>query len=371
VSAAGPIRVAYVINSLEGGGAAGPVPAIVRVLQGEGCEVRVFALSRRNGLAAEAFDAAGVDWRVCGAGARAHLRAAAWLMGELKAFRPDLIWTSLTQATVIGLLAGKALERPVVCWQHNAFLKPVNLLLLKALRRLAALWVADSEAVAELTRRRLGLPAEAVMVWPLFQARPCAAARPWRPGETFRIGSLGRLHRNKGYDVLIEAAARLQTALPQGAPDFRIEIAGEGAERSRLEAQARRRGVRNVHLTGFQSRPQAFLAGLHAYVQPSRAEGLCIAAHEAMLAGLPVIGARVGEMSRTIEAAEAGVVIEPGDAVGLAAALAQMMADPAAAEAAGRRGAAEVQRRYAPERFEACGAAVVARIRGDAGVPIP
>jgi glycosyltransferase involved in cell wall biosynthesis len=335
----------------------------VRVLRAQGCEVRVLALSRRNGLAAAAFDAAGVDWRVSKAGAREHLRAAAWLVGELRTFRPDLIWTSLTQATLIGQLAGAALRRPVISWQHNAYLKPANLALLKAMRRLAALWVADSEAVAELTRTRLGLPAEAVMVWPLFQAKPAPAAPAWKSGEVFRFGSLGRLHRNKGYDVLVEAAARLEHLRPPGSPAFTIEIAGEGAQREPLEAQIRRLGTTTLRLVGFQRDPQAFLAGLHAYVQPSRAEGLCIAAHEAMLAGLPVVATGVGEMPRSIEAAQAGAVVEPGDASSLAEAMGALLADPAAAHVAGRRGAEAVARAYSAERFESAGAAVVARLR--------
>jgi glycosyltransferase involved in cell wall biosynthesis len=363
-SAADParVRVAYIINSLEGGGAAAPVPEVVRVLRDQGCDVRVFALSWRNGLAAATLDAGGVDWAVSPAAARQHLRAAVWLRGALKAYRPDLLWTSLTQATILGQLAGSALRRPVVSWQHNAFLKPANLRLLKALRHLPALWVADSETVAELTRARLKLEPGAVMVWPLFQARPAPPAAAWREGEVFRFGSLGRLHRNKGYDVLVDAAARLQAAREPGWPPFTIEIAGEGSEREALEAQIRSMDVDCVRLAGFQRDPQQFLAGLHAYLQPSRAEGLCIAAHEALLAGLPVVAARVGEMPRTVAAADAGSVVAPDDAAGLAEAMGRLLSDPSAAHAAGQRGARETARRFSPERFEAAGAAVMRRL---------
>ena len=339
------------------------MPKVVRVLRSQGCVVRVLALSRRNGLAAAPFDAGGVDWRVSPASARQHLRAAAWLLGELAAFKPDLIWTSLTQATVLGQLAGAVLRRPVVSWQHNAFLKPANLALLKLLRPLAALWVADSESVAELTRERLGLPEAAVMVWPLFQAKVAPAAPAWKPGEVFRFGSLGRLHRNKGYDVLAQAVARLEAQRAPAWPPFVVEIAGEGAQRAALEAQIQQLGITSLRLAGFQRDAPAFLAGLHAYVQPSRAEGLCIAAHEAMLAGLPVVAARVGEMPRSIEAAQAGAVVAPGDADALAKAMGELLADPAAAHAAGRRGAAAVAERYSTERFETAGAGVVARLR--------
>ena len=56
-----PMRIAYVINSLEGGGAASPVPDIARILRDCGAEVRLFALTRRNGRALPAIIEAGLD----------------------------------------------------------------------------------------------------------------------------------------------------------------------------------------------------------------------------------------------------------------------------------------------------------------------
>src|SRR5690242_405925 len=114
------MRVAYVINSLEGGGAAAPVPAIVAVMAAQGADVRVLALSRRDGRAIPAFDAAGLSWAVSPADKGDHVRAAAWLLGELRQFRPACIWTSLTQATAMGQAAGVLLGIPVASWQHNA-----------------------------------------------------------------------------------------------------------------------------------------------------------------------------------------------------------------------------------------------------------
>lgn len=69
-------RVAYVINSLEGGGAALPVPAILDVLRGAGAQVRVLALTRRDGRALPAMQAAGLDVLIRDGGERDHLAAA-------------------------------------------------------------------------------------------------------------------------------------------------------------------------------------------------------------------------------------------------------------------------------------------------------
>ena len=95
----------------------------------------MLALSRRDGRAAAALDAAGIDWRVAPAGKGQHLRAALWLLQQVRSHRPALIWTSLTQATLLGQLAGVLIKTPVVSWQHNAVLKPANLRLLRLMRR--------------------------------------------------------------------------------------------------------------------------------------------------------------------------------------------------------------------------------------------
>lgn len=353
------MRIAYVVNSLEGGGAALPIPDVVRVMRAHGADVRVLALSRRDGRAAAVLDAAGVEHRASSAGPRAHLRAAAWLAAELRAWRPTLVWTSLTRATVLGQLAARALRLPVVSWQHNAFLKPANLRLLRLTRGLTRLWVADCDAVAALTAERLGVVAERVATWPLVVARPPPEPPPrLRAGETFRIGSLGRLHTNKGYDVLVAALARLA---PQLRARFEVAVGGEGAERAALEAAAGAAGVDTLRFAGFQPDPAAFLARCHGYVQPSRAEGLCIAAHQAMAAGLPVVVSAVGEMPVTVEPGVSGWVVPPADPDALARAIAELVADPEAAARMGAAARARAVARFGQAEFDAAGAQVMRR----------
>jgi glycosyltransferase involved in cell wall biosynthesis len=360
------LRIAYVINSLEGGGAALPVPAVTGVMRDAGATVQLFALARADGRAIGPIAKAGLGWSAFEGARSDQIGAGRWLLEELKRFRPTHIWTSLTRATVLGQFAGALLRRPVISWQHNAFLKPANLRLLRATRGMTRLWLADSETVAELTRERLDLTANRLMVWPLFQARPDAPqASSWREGETFRFGSLGRLHPNKGYDILVEALARVEAMRSSGWPEFEVVIGGQGDELERLTAQARALNVRSFRLAGFQGDPQGFLAGLHAYLQPSRAEGLCIAAHEAMQAGLPVVAADVGEMPRSVRPGETGYVTPSGDVAALADAIAALLADPQRAYAMGRAGRALVLDRFSSHRFQDAGHAVIARLAVD------
>lgn len=355
------MRLAYVINSVEGGGAASPVPAVAGTLAALGAEVRVLALTGRDGRALPAMEAAGVDVRVRRGGERDHLAALAWLDGEVAAWRAEAVWTSLTRATLLGQIVGARRRLPVASWQHNAFLKPANLLLLRARRRASALWVADSTHVASLTRERLGVTAERIVTWPLFRADPgVPRTAAWRPGQPVGIGSLGRLHPAKGYDVLIDALALLRrrgTPLPQ----MEVTLAGEGAERSALQRRIADAGITGVALPGFAADPASFLAGLHLYVQPSRREGLCIAAHEAMAAGLPVLASAVGELPASI-GSEAGVIVPPEDATTLADALQRLLARPERLAGMGEAARREVLRRFSADRFGEAGAEAYHRL---------
>lgn len=356
-------KVAYVINSLEGGGAALPVPAILDVLRGTGAQVRVLALTRRDGRALPAIEAAGIEVLVRDGGETDHRAAAGWLGRELRGWRATHLWTSLSRATILGLMLGPRLGIPVVSWQHNAFLKPWNERLLRLLQRRAAMWVADSRVVAEITGKRLGVPASRLATWPIYAADPATPqARPWRPGEVLRLGSLGRLHPAKGYDVLIAALARLRADGFRPPVPFEIAIAGDGMEADRLTALADQAGVGELHLAGYTAQPRAFLAGLHLYLQPSRHEGFCIAGHEALTAGLPVLASRVGELAFSVRPQVNGWLAEADDALSLASALREALADPAALDVLGRQARAQMLEEYSQARFERTGKAIWARL---------
>ncbi|TCM20893.1 glycosyltransferase involved in cell wall biosynthesis [Novosphingobium sp. PhB165] len=357
------MRIAYIINSVEGGGAALPVPSVARVLAEAGAEVRVFALTRRDGRALPAMEAAGLDPRVRDGGEKDHARALHWMMHEVRAWRATHLWTSLSRATLLGLIAGPMMNLPVISWQHAAFLKPWNLRLLRLLQSRASLWVADSRSVARFATQRLGVSEQRLETWPIYAVDPAMpVAQGWHPGEVLRLGSLGRLHPVKGYDVLIEALARLRQGGFVPPVPCEVVIAGDGAERERLEAQARTLGVENLRLAGYTEEPKRFLADCHLYLQPSRSEGFCIAGHEALTAGLPVVASRVGELAHSIRSGETGWLAAPGDAGSLAEGLRAALGDPSRLSVLGRSARADMLDRFSPERFSRAGNAIYQRI---------
>jgi len=348
------MRIAYIINSLDGYGAGLPIPLITRFMRSTGADVRVFAFARRDGRMESVLQKAGIPYEVQPKGG--VLASAPWLRRRLADYQPTLLWTSLVHATLFGRGMGALLGLPVVSWQHNMFLKRGNILALAATRALTNLWVADSETVAAATQKRFGLRASDIAVWPLFVADPAAPqARALQPGECFRLGSLGRLHPHKGYDVLIRALAKLNREAPAMRAAFKMIIGGEGADRDRLETLARAHNVNNLEFAGYQENPRGFLATLHGYAQPSRVEGLCISAHEAMQAGLPTIVSDIGEMPLSVQEDKTGYVVPPEDSDALCAAIQRLVADPARAAAMGAAACAHVNERFSQARFRAAG----------------
>ncbi len=364
-----PMRIAYVINSVEGGGAALPVPSIARVLEEAGAQVRVFALTRRDGRALPAMEEAGLDPSVRDGGRTDHAAAMRWLIREVRAWKATHLWTSLSRATLLGLAVGPMLGLPVISWQHAAFLKPWNQRLLRMMQGRAALWVADSSTVARFATTKLGIPQRRLATWSIYAVDPrMPIARPWQMGETLRMGSLGRLHPVKGYDVLIEALSRLQrNGFTAPAVPWRVDIAGEGDERERLEALAREAGVSQIAFSGYADDPRQFLGTRHLYLQPSRSEGFCIAAHEALTAALPVIATRVGELEHSIRPFENGWLCSPDSPATLAECLHHALSNPLRLGEMGRAARGDMLEKFSQQRFAQAGTAILERIAQASG----
>jgi glycosyltransferase involved in cell wall biosynthesis len=120
---------------------------------------------------------------------------------------------------------------------------------------------------------------------PPQQAQP---ATPDRDGN-FRIVGMGRLEKQKGFDLLLDAFARLAADFP----NWNLIIFGEGAERDELEDRIRRQGLGSrVRLPGVTADAASEFAASHLMAFPSRYEGFPNALAEGQAAGLPVIGFR-------------------------------------------------------------------------------
>jgi glycosyltransferase involved in cell wall biosynthesis len=150
--------------------------------------------------------------------------------------------------------------------------------------------------------------------------------------------TVGRLHRQKGIDVLIRAVA--DWAGPAHQPV--LAVAGEGPERSALQQFAGELDV-PLLLLGQRSDIADLLSAADVVVLPSRWEGSPLAAREALSAGRPLVATTVGGVPDLVDSSAARLVA-PDDPGALGAAIAGLLADPTAAAALGEAGRRAAER---------------------------
>lgn len=143
------------------------------------------------------------------------------------------------------------------------------------------------------------------------------------PHDTCLIGSIGRLSREKGFDVLIDALGRLDQV------NVHLLMIGDGNEKDQLEKQTEKLGLSDrVHMLGYRTDIKELLNTLHVCVQPSRFEGMPIVILEAMAMGCPVVATTVGGVPQMIRDGVDGWLVPPQDSKRLAIAISNVLVDP-------------------------------------------
>ena len=167
------------------------------------------------------------------------------------------------------------------------------------------------------------------------------------PNAAVHLLFVGRLAAVKGVPVLFEA---LQGLISEH-PDLRLTLVGDGPEREALERLAAGLGD-HVDFVGYKSQDEvaALLREATALVLPSFAEGLPVVLMEALAARVPVVTTRIAGVADLVEDGESGLLVPPGDAVALRAALARVLGDPEARRRMGEAGRARVVDEFVSER---------------------
>ena len=146
-------------------------------------------------------------------------------------------------------------------------------------------------------------------------------------GDPPRIGTLGRLHAEKGFDILLEAAAILRLR----GRAFRLSIAGEGPAAADLRAQTARLGLTGqVDFPGWISPPEKLLAELDLFVCSSRTESFGLVVIEAMAAGAPVVATDIEGPRILLAGGRYGRLVPTEAPEALAQAMAAALDDPQA-----------------------------------------
>jgi glycosyltransferase involved in cell wall biosynthesis len=365
------MRVAHVITRLILGGAQENTVLCCEDLLRRGDEVLLITgppLGPEGSLMKRA-EASGVPLEVIGSLRRAihPLRDAAayrHIKAALRRFQPEVVHTHSAKAGILGRQAAWALGIPaVVHTVHGAPFHPYQNPAARALFRCCERWAARrcdrlvsvADAMTELMvgagvapREKFITVYSGMEVEPFLQSEPLREPTRRRLGygpEHIVVGKFARLFHLKGHADLVAAA---RGAVAEN-PALRFLLVGDGVLRDRLARQIAEAGLsEHFQFTGLMSPEEipALLAATDFVVHASLREGLARVLPQALISQRPAVSYDVDGAREVVVPGETGLLVPPGDVVGLRGAIVELAAEPEARRRMGREG----RRRFA-ERF--------------------
>ncbi len=333
-------RVLLFIHSLHGGGAERVAADLSAHWAGMGREVMVVTQASAEGdvymlhpkVRREVLHTAGE-----GGGLRgiwSNVQRVRALRRVVKSFRPDIVLGMMTTASVLSVLACAGLSCRVIATEHT---HPPSQTLSGFWQRLRRLTYPRAASVVALTRGTADWLAQHVpgsklavipnpVHFPLPRAEPVLT--PVSGDGRKRLLAVGRLHADKGFDLLIQAYAKLAAS----HPGWDLVILGEGDERRALEAQVREAGLASrIFMPGRAGNVGDWYDSADLYVLTSRFEGLSNTLLESMASGLAAVSFDCDTGPREIiRVGVDGVLVRPnGDVPALCKALDAVMRNDA------------------------------------------
>ena len=143
--------------------------------------------------------------------------------------------------------------------------------------------------------------------------------------EKVRVLTIGRLIPRKGFQFLIRALPQI---IENAAPDFEIEIVGDGPYRGELLRLSEDLGIAShIRFAGsvpYSELPQKY-RDADVFILPSLAEGMPLVVLEAMGTGLPIVASRVQGIDELVVEGVNGALFDAGDIDGLASSLVKLI----------------------------------------------
>ena len=356
------IRVVFSIGALHGGGSEQQVIGALRHIDRDQFEpylymvyrsgpllsripgdVRVSAFEERDSRAPTTFPGG------------MHRRRVEDMTRYLQEIRADVCYDRTFLMTLIAATASQRLGIPnisTIVTDPSTGFAPVagrfQWLKKRALRELynkSAMVLAVSNGAARSAENFYGLKPHAVVTHYNgvdVAAISSAAVKPidsqwWNAGSkkhsVMRIVSAGRLNHQKGFHLLIDAIAKLESESPN--TEYRLALLGEGLHRPKLQDQIDTAGLtKQVCLAGFQDNAAAWYRSSDVFVLPSLVEGMPNVLLEAMACGTPVVSSRCPHGPEEIlEGGRFGLLCETGSVTALIDAIRDITHDPLSAKA--------------------------------------
>jgi glycosyltransferase involved in cell wall biosynthesis len=292
------------------------------------------------------------------------LRSIWWLVNLIRERKVALVHNN-----TLGVLPAGLAARLVGCtrvWHvHEIIIQPRMVASLLATLSSAAsdMVIANSRATADHYRRtRLATSAPIeVILNGVDESRLCGYEEdPLRsvigagPGDTV-FTLVGRINRWKGHSVFLDAAERFASK----SENVRFLIVGDSfagqesltdAVDRRIESSHTLRG-RAVRLSHVAEVGRVYEASDVVMVPSIEPEPFGLVAAEAMAAGLPVIASRIGALPEVVDDDRTGLLVDPGDATSLVAAMRELYASPLRREEMGRKARKRFERCFRVDRY--------------------
>jgi glycosyltransferase involved in cell wall biosynthesis len=258
-----------------------------------------------------------------------HLWAVTRELSELLAqLGADVLCCHGYKANLIGRVAARKQGIPAVAVARGWTGESLKVRLYETIDRFHLRWmdrvVCVSQAQAEKVRRTGVRPQRISVVHNAidpdrFPDPDCRYRtklhRYFRQPRTRVVGAAGRLSPEKGFDVLVAAAARVHKA----DRSVGFVLFGDGPCRAKLAWQIHAAGLTGTFvLSGFRGDLDRFIPFFDLLVLPSYTEGLPNVVLEAFAAGVPVVATAAGGTTEIVEEGVSGHLVKPGDPAALA-----------------------------------------------------
>ena len=354
------MRIVYVVTRADAvGGATIHVRDLALAMRERGDDVTVLVGGR--GPVTEELDDAAIPFRSLQFLQRSihplrDLRALAEMTAALRDLRPDLVSTHTAKAGWIGRAACARLGLPVVYTPHgwsienriSARLAPV----FTQAERWASRWTSATICVCDYEKRLALQKAVAseenlhVVHNGVRDIPASLRAQPELNTGDVRIVSTARFESPKDHATLLRALAALSHQ------PWELNLIGDGPLEPAVRLLADVLGIAGrVRFLGYQREPERVLAGAQLFVLSSRSEAFPRSVLEAMRAGLPVVASDVGGVREAVADGREGLLVPPGSARALSAALAALITSPARRRELGAAARVAFESRFRVDRM--------------------
>ena len=286
---------------------------------------------------------------------RSDLQAVKNIKNIIKSIKPNIIHLHSTRAGILGTIAARGLNIPVVYTEHlftneyvpqNKLIHIYQLYAFKYLSKYIDGVIAVSKAVKDyLVNKKIfpedkveviyhGIKPSAVSYQPTAISNQLSAnsekrkANNQSPKAEIIIGSVGTLSNIKGYKYLIEAFNNLENDLKLKPYGLRLKLIGVGPNQKELENMVLKYKLQNkVFFLGQKDNMFEEIAKWDIYVQPSLSESFGLALAETMNLGVPAVASNVGGMKEIIDD-KSGILVKPQNISDLTDAIKRLILDP-------------------------------------------